>query len=143
MNYTYGYDEKSQKYLVTIGNKNISIDNNTICELSDKLDLETEEEAIDCYLCDNNYITNDIQTELDEKAKKIKIKKGITRKKSEKSEKVRKIDNIKLYIFDIIENAISEVATVTGRKNEIELSFYYENENYTLKLTRHRKKEKS
>lgn len=144
MNYSYNYNEDTQQYIITIGNKNIFIDNNIICELSDKLDLETEEEAIDCYLCDNNYITNDIQSELDKKAKKVKINKGITRKNSEKTEKIRKVDNIKLYLFDEIEKVLKDIAIITGRKNEVELSFCYQNDNYTLKLTRHRvKKEKS
>jgi hypothetical protein len=140
LEYSYIYDDNSQKYIVTIGNKNIYIDNNIICDLSDKLNLNTEEEAIDCYLCDNNYITNDIQSELDKKAKKVKINKGITRKKPEKTEKIRKIDNIKLFLFDIVENNLKDIATITYKLNEVEMDFIYNNESYTFKLTRHGKK---
>jgi hypothetical protein len=144
MAYTYDYDENKQQYIVNINNRIVTIDNKTIIDLSDKLDLEDETQAIDCYLSDRNLISNVEQNELDTKAKKIKISKGITRKEKKESNRVRKVDNIKLYIFNEIENSLKDIATITGRKNEVELSFSYENENYTLKLTRHRppKKEK-
>ena len=55
-----------------------------------------------------------------------------------KTEKVRKVDNEKKYLFDIIAKALDSEVTEQTLKNEVELSFVYNANHYTLKLTKHR-----
>ena len=54
--------------------------------------------------------------------------------------KERKVDTIKKHLFDLVINGIAEEVEQIERHNEVSIAFVYNNENYSLKLTRHRKK---
>lgn len=59
--------------------------------------------------------------------------------KKAKAEKVRKVDETKKALFEIIIGSLEEVVENGTLKNEVEYSFDHEGERYTLKLTKHRK----
>ena len=52
--------------------------------------------------------------------------------------KERKVDTIKKHLFDLVINGIAEEVEQIERHNEVSIAFVYNNENYSLKLTRHR-----
>ena len=52
----------------------------------------------------------------------------------------RKIDADKKLIFDTLRNSIEPLVTINGNKNEVELNFTYNGFEYTMKLTKHKKK---
>ncbi len=60
----------------------------------------------------------------------------ISRKKMVKE---RKVDTIKKHLFDLVINGIAEEVEQIERHNEVSIAFVYNDENYSLKLTRHRK----
>ena len=73
-----------------------------------------------------------------ENAKELRrYEKGKTSRK--KVEKVRKVDTVKKHLFDLVINGIAEEVEQIERYNEVSIAFVYNNENYSLKLTRHRK----
>lgn len=73
-----------------------------------------------------------------ENAKELRrYEKGTTSRK--KIVKERKVDTIKKHLFDLVINGIAEEVEQIERHNEVSIAFVYNNENYSLKLTRHRK----
>jgi predicted transcriptional regulator len=73
-----------------------------------------------------------------ENAKELRrYEKGKTSRK--KMVKERKVDTIKKHLFDLVINGIAEEVEQIERHNEVSIAFVYNNENYSLKLTRHRK----
>ena len=74
-----------------------------------------------------------------ENAKELRrYEKGNSSRK--KMVKERKVDTIKKHLFDLVINGIAEEVEQIERQNEVSIAFVYNNENYSLKLTRHRKK---
>ena len=74
--------------------------------------------------------------------KKAKEVKRYERKEStnkSKTKKERKIDENKLLILDKLHKTLETFVKITNRKTETEISFVYNDESYTLKLTKHRK----
>lgn len=73
-----------------------------------------------------------------ENAKELRrYEKGKTSRK--KMTKERKVDTVKKHLFDLVINGIAEEVEQIERHNEVSIAFVYNNENYSLKLTRHRK----
>ena len=60
--------------------KSVNIPKSEIEKLMSSLEL-SEKDAIDLWLCDNNLEEDEEQTELDEKASKVRIDKDIIQKK--------------------------------------------------------------
>ena len=76
--------------------------------------------------------------QMTQKAKEIKrYEKG--EKPKSKTKKERQIDENKKFILDNLHNVLETFVKITNRKTETEISFVYNDENYTLKLTKHRK----
>ena len=76
--------------------------------------------------------------EMTKNAKDLRrYEKGKTSRK--KMEKERKVDTIKKHLFDLVINGIAEEVEQIERHNEVSIAFVYNDENYSLKLTRHRK----
>jgi len=76
--------------------------------------------------------------EMTKNAKELRrYEKGKTSRK--KMVKERKVDTIKKHLFDLVINGIAEEVEQIERHNEVSIAFIYNNENYSLKLTRHRK----
>ena len=72
------------------------------------------------------------------KAKEIKrYEKGnISNRK--KSTRERKVDTVKKYLLELCENGLNGFVENVEYQNEVSISFDYEGEHYSLKLTRHR-----
>ena len=60
-------------------------------------------------------------------------------KPKNKTTKDRKVDETKKHLFEIIIASLENEVENGSLKNEVEYSFDYRNERYTLKLTKHRK----
>ena len=84
--------------------------------------------------------------EAEEVAKMEMKAKGLKRyeqaeKPRKKAERERKVDEVKKEIIDELVACISKnIGKVTKVKTETEIDFVYADEDFTLKLTRHRKK---
>lgn len=62
--------------------------------------------------------------------------------KKKREPKERKVDEDKKFLLEVFRGRMEEVAnlTILGVKTETEISFQYLGNDYTLKLTKHRKK---
>lgn len=99
----------------------------------------TQTEAIQLWLDDNDYTTNETVEELTEKSKKNIKRYEKSDKKRKVSTKERKIDEEKkrfLNGFRIFAEGLG--AVVTSTKNEAEFSFTFGENAYTVKLVKHR-----
>lgn len=121
--------------------------NGKILNIPDK-DLEVLEknldiprnEAIQCWLEDNDYTVSEEAEELTEKAKSVrryeksdKKRKTSARERKVDEEKKRFLDGFRIY-------AEGAGGIVTNQKNEAEFSFNFGENEYTVKLIKHRKK---
>lgn len=74
-----------------------------------------------------------------EKAKEIKRYEQAD-KPRKKTTKERKIDENKKYLLGILHKALEPIVKITEVKTETEIKFVHNDEEYTLKLTKHRPK---
>ena len=83
--------------------KSVNIPKSEIEKLMSSLEL-SEKDAIDLWLCDNNLEEDEEQTELDEKASKVRIDKDIIQKKPKKERKKpeKKVSDEKKELFNSI-----------------------------------------
>lgn len=98
----------------------------------------TKEEAIQMWLDDNDYTNNEVVEELSEKAKKNIKRYEQSTKERKKSTKERKVDEEKKYLLDLLIKAINNENCINNVKNEAEFSFTFNENNYTVKLIKHR-----
>jgi hypothetical protein len=89
--------------IYNLDGKNIRIDDNEIIKLTELLDL-TKEQAIQMWLEDNDYLENEEQNALDEKASKVKISMGARSSAPTKEKKPRttKVSDEKKELFSEI-----------------------------------------
>lgn len=103
-------------------------------------------DACELWLADSGDIENEEQEELDKKAKKSGRHYEKGDKARQKTTKERKVDEDKAVLLEIFKNTILTTADVMGnteflgQKTETELYFIHNGNEYTLKLTKHRKK---
>ena len=98
----------------------------------------SREEAEQLWEDDQNDFIGEEGEEMTRKAKEVKrYEKGD--KPRAKTKKERKIDENKLAILDKLHKTLETFVKITNRKTETEISFVYNDESYTLKLTKHRK----
>lgn len=109
------------KYKLENG-KTVNIPDKEIEHLKTSLEL-SEKDAIELWLCDNDYETDENQTELDEKAKKVKVLHDIIPKKSAKErkppKKVVSLEKQTLFneiLTNLIENYGENVKILTENK---------------------------
>lgn len=121
--------------------KKYEVDEAIIDKYMKNLDL-SKEEAIQMWLEEEGEETNEEWEAADTKAKEVKINHGAEAdKKKPRKPRERKVDEIKLRLINIVADALTEQEIkITDVKNEVEISFDYEEESYTFKLTKHRKK---
>lgn len=101
----------------------------------------SKEEAIQMWLDDNDYTVNDTVEELSEKAKKNVKRYEQSDKKRKASTKERKVDaEKKAFLEGFRIFAEGKGGVVTSTKNEAEFSFTFGENDYTVKLVKHRKK---
>lgn len=99
----------------------------------------TRAEAEELYLYDHEEIENAEADALTEKAKQIKrYEQSMTPRK--KSEKVRKVNEQKKLLLEMLINGIKDSVSITDVHNEADFSFDYGAFNYTVKLVEHRPK---
>ena len=99
----------------------------------------SREEAEQLWEDDQEDFIGEEGEQMTQKAKEIKRYEKGDKPKS-KTKKERKIDETKKEILDILHKALEPLVKITNRKTETEISFVYNDENYTLKLTKHRSK---
>lgn len=120
--------------------------NGKILNIPDK-DLELLEknldiprnEAIQCWLEDNDYTISEETAELTEKAKSIRRYEK-SDKERKKTTKERKIDPDKKHLLSCVNVLLEGMKIQTIIKNEAEISFNYNDNAYTFKLIKHRAK---
>lgn len=97
------------KYKLENG-KTVNIPDKEIENLKTSLEL-SEKDAIELWLCDNDYETDENQQELDEKAKKVKINHEIAPVKSKKERKPPKkvVSSEKQTLFTDILTNLTEI----------------------------------
>lgn len=109
--------------------------------LEKNLDI-SREEAIQCWLDDNDYTISEEEQELTKKAKIIrhyeksdKERKKVTKERKVDEEKKRFLDGFRIYVEGC-------GGIVTNFKNEAEFSYNFGENEYTVKLIKHRKGKK-
>ena len=110
-------------------------------KLVDTLEISIAD-ACELWLADNGKITNEEQEKANRQAETAprRYEQGTAPRKKVKKE--RKVDYNKADLLQIIKDAFlnEPELTVTGQKTETELYFSYYDEQYTVKLTKHRPK---
>lgn len=95
-------------------------------------------------LADGDEVTKEEALEMAEmeiKAKGIKnyVQSSVEKKKRKPRE--RKVDNEKKHLLECVQTLYEEMgANIIRMKTETEIEFYYNNNHYTIKLTKHRPK---
>lgn len=99
----------------------------------------SREEAEQLWEDDQEDFIGEEGEEMTRKAKEVKrYEKGD--KPRAKAKKERKIDENKKYLLDIVHKALEPFVKVTEIKTETEIKFVRNDEEYTIKLTKHRPK---
>ena len=129
---------------IEIGGKGIHIPQKEIDNLMKTLEL-TEQEAIQTWLDDNDYTTNEIVEEMTKKAKINKTDKIVVQSKVEKKKTERKpTENpLKQAIIEDIYKFLAQNGTLYNIKvvNKTKtIDFYAENKYFSLNLVEHRPK---
>lgn len=79
--------------------------------------------------------------EMEEKAKQLKRHYETGEKKErKKSTRERKVDEDKKIILAEVAEVVAKLGTIQNIKTETEISFLYKDSEYTIKLTKHRRK---
>lgn len=117
--------------------KDINIPDKDIEKLKTSLDLSTQE-AVETWLDDHDYISNEEADAMTEKAKANRRyeKSDAPRKKTTRE---RKVDAEKGGLLAAIKTAVEAFGgAVSSVKNEAEFSFTFNGNSYTVKLVKHR-----
>lgn len=135
--------------LYMVGNKNVNIPDAEIKNLQTALEL-SEEEAIQTWLSDNDYISDETVEELSEKAKKNRISATIHEAKAENKVKKgrkpreKKENPLKRQIIDAIFAGLSENlpenAVIDIKNDEKYIDLTINGIEFTVNLVQHRVK---
>lgn len=135
--------------LYTVGNKNVNIPDAEIEKLQTALEL-SEEEAIQTWLSDNDYISDETVEELSEKAKKNRISatiheaKAENKVKKERKPREKKENPLKRQIIDAIFAGLSENlpknAVIDIKNDEKYIDLTINGIEFTVNLVQHRVK---
>lgn len=135
--------------LYTVGNKNVNIPDTEIKNLQTALEL-SEEEAIQTWLSDNDYISDETVEELSEKAKKNRISatiheaKAENKVKKERKPREKKENPLKRQIIDAIFAGLSENlpenAVIDIKNDEKYIDLTINGIEFTVNLVQHRTK---
>lgn len=115
-----------------LNGKTINIPNAEIDTFVTKYSL-SQDEAIQLWLEDNDYLENEVVNALVEKTKGQRHYEKSTRERKSPT-KERKVDEEKKRLLNLLMKDI----TVDSVKNEAEFSFHIGDNNYTVKLVKHR-----
>lgn len=121
-----------------LGKRKINIPDAEIENLQKSLDI-SKQEAIETWLCDNDYDTDEAQEQLDAAAKKVKIDHGAGAKKRGKIQRERKENPDKQEIIKVMANALLDlVGEIDLRNAEKYIDFRFKGVDYTVNLVAHR-----
>lgn len=95
-------------------------------------------EAVYAWLVDEEYIEDETVDALSLKAKQNIKRYEKSDKERKKSTRERKVDENKAFLLQILMDSIKNEYSITAVKNEAEFSFSMGEENYTVKLIKHR-----
>lgn len=118
--------------------KILNIPDKDLEKLEKKLDI-SRNEAIQCWLDDNDYTESEEITILTEKAKENIKRYEKSDKKRKTSSRERKVDEEKKHLLNLVNVLLEGLKIQTIVKNEAEISFNYGDNAYTFKLIKHRK----
>lgn len=119
--------------------KTINISDAEIANFQKNLGI-SKEEAIQLWLDDNDYTVNEEQQKLCEKSKEMGRHYEKSTKPRKKTVKERKVDEEKKHLLGCIKVLVEGLgAVVTNIKTETEISFNYGDNEYVIKLIKHRK----
>lgn len=102
----------------------------------------SREEAEQLWEDDKEDFIGEEGEQMTQKAKEVRRYEQADKPK-EKKTKERKVDETKGYLLGILHKALEPFVKITNVKTETEISFVYNDESYTLKLTKHRPKKQS
>ena len=110
-------------------------------KLVDALEISIAD-ACELWLADNGKITNEEQEKANKLAENAPRRYEQGNKPRKKTEKVRKIDENKAELLEIIKKALFESGKCCDFEqfNEVDLNFWAFDSRYTVKLTKHRPK---
>lgn len=121
-----------------LNGKNIRIPDAEIEKNSRLLDI-SKDEAIQMWLEDEGYLENAVVEELTKKAKENRVNHDAkSDKPRKKTERVRKVDEEKKYLLNLLISAINSENCIDTVKNETEFSFTFGENSYSVKLIKHR-----
>lgn len=100
----------------------------------------SKEEAEQLFTDDMEDFIGEEGEKMTEQARKTRRYEKSNTPKKERKPKVRKVDENKACLLDILHKTLTPIVKITNIKTETELSFVYNNEEYTLKLIKHRAK---
>lgn len=121
-----------------LNGKNIRIPDDEIEKNSRLLDI-SKDEAIQMWLEDEGYLENAVVEELTKKAKENRVNHDAkSDKPRKKTERVRKVDEEKKYLLNLLISAINSENCIDTVKNETEFSFTFGGNSYSVKLIKHR-----
>lgn len=98
----------------------------------------SRQEAIELIKSDESDEMTPEQAELEKKAKALPRRYEQSSKPRKKAERVRKVDEVKKGLLDLVLDALQDTVKITEIKNELAAEFEYNGENYGIKITRHR-----
>ena len=121
-----------------LGKRKINIPDAEIEKLKSGLGISTQE-AIETWLCDNDYDTDEAQEQLHEKEKKVKVDHGAGGKKRGHVQRERKENPDKQEIIKVMANALLNlVGEIDLRNPEKYIDFRFNGVEYTVNLVAHR-----
>lgn len=106
-------------------------------KLEKNLDI-SRNEAIQCWLDDNDYTESEEAIELTKKAKENIKRYEKSDKKRKSGTRERKVDEKKKHLLSCVNVLLEGMKIQTTVKNEAEISFTYGENAYTFKLIKHR-----
>jgi len=136
------YIENGNYFTIELENgKNVKVAKKWVDTACQKLDIDVDT-ALEMWLEDNDYLENEEQNELDNKAKTNKIKLGATEKTERKKVvRERKPNIIKENIIKNLENCVKSFANDVKVENVGKIiTFSYENKQFKIDLTEKRVK---
>lgn len=97
----------------------------------------SREEAIELIKSDESNKMTPEQAELGKKAKAMPRRYEQSGKPRKKAKKVRKVDEIKKGLLDLVLDALQDTVKITGILNERAADFEYMGNSYTIKIIKH------
>lgn len=138
------YKINGLEIIITLDNDNIVKCSRTWAEKTMALLNTDMEDVLLMFLEDNNYLTNDEQEELDQKAKKNKVKviaKADAPKKKTPKERVQKENPTKEKIIETLANALQnlDISNLNIENKGKIITFSMNNEDFKIDLVQKRK----